>query len=190
MSICIPIDVLEDIEWWRSTLSSPWCGVKIKPPPPFCDHEVYIDMSSSWGIGFIFNSLWLAWLFWPGTINPDEGRSISWAEFIAIELALHALVHSGLHSVSFLVFSDNQGVIGVFNSGMSKSPTQNATLRRILLLFNEYDISITTTYIPSADNPADGPSCSIFSPLSNLFPYPPKVPTCLYPYVFPSVSHA
>jgi hypothetical protein len=149
---------------------------------------VYVDASSSWGIGFIFNNRWLAWPFCPGAINADEGRTIGWAEFIAIELALHALIHSGLRSVSFRLFSDNQGVIGAFKSGMSKSPTQNATLRRILLLFNEYNVSISTTYIPSADNPADGPSRGIFPPLRNLFPFPPKVPSCLRPYVLPSVS--
>src|ERR1700722_3271856 len=44
---------------------------------------------------------------------------LRWAEFIAIELAILALGNAGLRNITIPLWSDNEGVVGTFNSGYS-----------------------------------------------------------------------
>ena len=59
-------------------------------PPPLSDTLLFIDTSTSWGISFMFESKWLAWELIPGWKTNDH--DIGWADMVAAELALHALV--------------------------------------------------------------------------------------------------
>ena len=148
--------VLSDIEWWRTRLSAGFCGSTLSKPPPVSPVEFWVDASSSWGVGVVFDGEWDAWKFSPGW-NTD-GRNIGWAEIIAIELGLLLAVHKGYSHSHFLIKSDNQGVIHAIEGGKSRSPSQNLVLQRITTLLAQHELSISSLYVPSLDNLADPPS--------------------------------
>jgi hypothetical protein len=48
--------VLEDIGWWQEKLSHDYVGMDvIRPPEPQEDFKLYVDASTSWGIGLVLN---------------------------------------------------------------------------------------------------------------------------------------
>jgi hypothetical protein len=148
--------VMSDIAWWRTHLSASFCGSLLSKPPETSLIELWVDASTSWGIGIIFNGEWDAWKLRAGW--DKDGRNIGWAEIVAIELGLLFAVHRGFSDIHFLVRSDNQGVIHAIRGGKSRSPEQNLVLQRITLLLSHYKIWISSLYVPSVDNLADGPS--------------------------------
>lgn len=148
--------VFKDIDWWRSQLSAPFCGSLLSKPPPTSSVGFWVDASSSWGIGIIFNNEWDSWKLQTGW--DTNGRNIGWAEMVAIELGLMFAVHHGYSDVHFLIKSDNQGVIHAIEGGKSRSPEQNLVLQRITLALSHHKIWISSLYVPSLDNLADAPS--------------------------------
>jgi hypothetical protein len=146
------------MNWWCTMLSAPHICLPLKGAPPVSNIHIFVDTSTSWGIGFVMNGKWLVWPFHDGTIDLEHGHNIGWAEFMAIELALLALIQSGAQKIMFTLHSDNRSVVDAFKGRRSCSPLQNMTLHRILLLFHEFDISFITTWVPSKENLADGPS--------------------------------
>ena len=79
--------------------------------------EIFIDTSTSWGIGFVMDGKWLAWELIPGWKTDD--RDIGWAEMVAVELGLCATIAAGIHSPHLISRSDNTGVIGAMRVSMS-----------------------------------------------------------------------
>lgn len=148
--------VFSDIEWWRSQLSTTFCGSTLSKPPAISSTEFWVDASSSWGVGIVFDNLWDAWKLKSGW-NKD-GRDIGWAEIIAIELGLMFAIHHGHSDVHFLIKSDNQGVILAIQGGKSRNPEQNLVLQRITTLLSQHKIWISSLYVPSLSNLADPPS--------------------------------
>ena len=148
--------VLSDINWWKIQLTSDFCGSTLSKPPPISPIEFWVDASSSWGVGIVFDGEWCAWRFTTGW-NKD-GRNIGWAEIVAIELGLLFAVHKGFSDIHFLLKSDNQGVIHAIEGGKSRSPSQNTVLQRITTLLSQHKIWISSLYVPSIDNVADPPS--------------------------------
>lgn len=149
--------------------------------------SLFVDASTSWGIGLVLNGKWLAWRLkngWRG-----DGRDIGWAEMVAVELAMHTLVAVGFKLCHVKLRSDNAGVVGALKHDMSRNSAQNLIIRKILNIFHDHDIWLTVEWVPSLDNIADGPSRGIFPPRSSLLPFPPKVPSHLKPFVNPSVTY-
>jgi hypothetical protein len=176
----VTAEVAKDAAWWRLQLDSSH-PLQIKHHPPTHPVHVFVDASTSWGIGFVFNRQWLAWPLLNGW--DKDGRKIGWAEFVALELAILSLANHGLRNFTFKLFSDNSGVVGAFRSSMSRSPAQNNVLRRILILLQEFNMWLTITWIASESNPADDPSRGIFKDWTLIFPSPPKVPRVLSPFL-------
>ena len=173
--------VLADIDWWRTQLTSSFCGSILSRPPPPSPVEFWVDASSSWGIGIIFNLKWDAWQLRPGW--DKDGCNIGWAEIVAIELGLLFAIHQGYSDTHFLIKSDNQGVIHAIRGGKSRSPEQNLVLQRITLLLSHHRLWISSLYVHSVDNLADPPSCGLSVPgrSRNLSPLP--LPPSLRPFL-------
>jgi hypothetical protein len=140
----------------------------------------------SWGIGFVWEGRWLAWHFLPGW--KEEGRDIGWAEMVAIELALHAVVAARHRSVHLIIRSDNEGVVGATHAGKSHNSPSNLILRWIVDLFHDHDLWATITWISTKDNLADRPSCGLFPAAHDIFPYALKLPSHLSPFLEPCIS--
>ncbi|KAF7349137.1 Reverse transcriptase domain-containing protein [Mycena venus] len=137
--------VLADIAWWRDQLSRSFCGSKLVRPPTVSPKEFWVDASTSWGIGIVFDGIWQRWKLLPGW-HADE-RGIGWAEMVAIEFGLRFAIHKGYCNVHFQIRSDNEGVIGALAAGKSRNSEQNRVLRRIVALMRSHSIWVSTFYI-------------------------------------------
>ena len=173
--------VLSDIDWWRHTLSVNFCGSFLAKPPLPSPIQFWVDASSSWGIGIIFEHEWDAWMLHPGW---DKGsRDIGWAEIVAIELGLLFAVHRGFSDIHFIINSDNQGVIHAIEGGKSRNSEQNLVLQRITALMACQSLWISSRYVPSADSLADLPSRGIPPPLFSRTDTTFLLPTSLLPFL-------
>ena len=150
-----PNAVLSDVAWWRDELKKDFCGSVLSQPPPPSHIEFWVDASTDWGIGIVFDNHWDAIQLRNGW--KSGGRNIGWAEFIAIELGLLRAISQGHRNTHFTIRSDNQGVIHAIQGGRSRSPEQNLVLQRILLLLNTNSLWISPSYVQSASNLADRP---------------------------------
>jgi hypothetical protein len=177
----------DDIEWWRTRLQDVFVGMKIVRPPNPLDLKVYVDASTSWGIGLVLDGKWLAWQFQSGW--KAEEREIGWAEMVAVELAIRALVTGKFRNCHVVVRSDNQGVVGALKAGKSRGTQQNLILREIVKLIQDHDLWISTTWIPSLENLADGPSRGVFQGKNSLYPFPPKIPSHLTTFICKAVDY-
>ncbi|KAF5371871.1 hypothetical protein D9615_009520 [Tricholomella constricta] len=177
--------VRTEIEWWTSTLASSSCTLPIVRPPPPMDTPIFVDASTSWGIGFVMNGRWLAWQLLPGW--KCDGRDIGWAEMVAVDLAVRAITVSGARNSHLVIRSDNSGVVGSLAAGRSRNSQQNLILRHLVSNFQDANLWITTQWVSTSDNIADSPSRGVFPSRSLLFPCPPALPPYLKPFIAPSV---
>lgn len=141
--------------------------------------EIFVDASGS-GIGFVFGTRWLAWTFNKTTKIPlgGDGKIVmSWAELLAVEVGLRALIAAGYRSTSITVFSDNTGVIDALNKkSWCQKHGLEESLQIILNLCGDYRIELRPRWVSTKDNLADKPSRGVFPPRSLSFKFPPKLP--------------
>ncbi|QRV98327.1 Reverse transcriptase domain protein [Ceratobasidium sp. AG-Ba] len=145
-----------DVSWWLARLRQDTCTRALRTPYPAHPTECFMDASTSWGIGIVVEGHVAAWKLQPNWRKP--GADIGWAEMVAVELALTAIIASGLRDRSVAFRSDNLGVVYAVKSGRSRNEAQNIALMRILEQADSHGIDIQIEYIASADNPADQPS--------------------------------
>jgi hypothetical protein len=154
----------EDVSWWTTQLQARWCGSILKPPPPHSGTELYMDASTSFGIGVVWPQK-LRFGIW--SLSKDSfraGRDIGWAEMVAIEIALSIVISYGTRNSTVTFHSDNQGVIGALRAGRSRNDQQNLVLQRIIEAQHSHNIQIVIQYVSTDLNHADGPSRGIAPP--------------------------
>jgi hypothetical protein len=175
------MNVAEDMAWWRLCLHEEFVGMKIVFPPEPLGNKVFVDASTSWGIGMILDDKWLAWQFKEGW--QIEGYEIGWAEMVAVELAVHTLIAGNFRNCHIRVQSDNQGVVGALKAGRSRGTNQNMILHEIVKPIQNHDLWISTTWVPTLENPADGPSRGSFLGKDSLCSHPPALPAHLTRFI-------
>lgn len=176
LAFVIPTSVLDDIRWWRNQLGAPFCGMPVQDVPEPIDLDVFVDASTGWGIGLTIDSSWDHWKLRAGW--KTDGRDIGWAEMVAVELGLLALVEEGHHDVHIRLRSDNQGVVGALKAGRSRGIESNRALQRVVAIMIERSIWLTVDWVASADNPSDAPSRGLPPP-----GYVRRAHTFVIPYV-------
>lgn len=181
LSFAIPSNLRSDILWWQESLNKPFFGCSVATPPPPLPLRIFVDASTSWGIGILINDKWAAWQFLPDTFSA--ARSIGWAEMVAVELAVSLLCSIHPRDSHFLIHSDNQGVIGAVGSSFSRGATQNASLSRLSSTLLNHDSFISTSYIRSNSNPADPVSRGILPPLASRLQTKLKLDSDLLPFL-------
>lgn len=177
----IGAEVANDVAWWRTRLRMEFCGSKLSIPPPTEGDEIFVDASTSWGIGLMINDRWFAWKLKPGW--KADGRDIGWAEMVAVELAMRALIALGRHSCSLRIRSDNMGVVGALRGGCSRNAQQNQCLQRIVSLFTERAIWPVLEWVSTKENIADAPSRGVLPPESERLPSLFEIPNRLKPFI-------
>ncbi|KAF8579964.1 hypothetical protein K439DRAFT_1235906, partial [Ramaria rubella] len=91
--------------------------------------------------------------------------NIDWAEAVAVELGLRMAANLGLlcpradNWSTFLVHSDNAGIVTVTNKGRSCSHETNQILKHIFALQARHRIRIITSHVSTRDNISDALSC-------------------------------
>lgn len=164
LSMPVSPALANEIAWWSNSFQSQFLGATIAIPPQPLSLPIFVDASTSWGIGVLINSRWAAWKFRPGALQ--DGRAIGWAEMVAVELAVSLLCSAHPRRSHFLLHSDNQGVIGAISSSFSRGASQNSSLSRLSSTLLHHDSFLSTEYVSSAQNPADPLSRGIIPPAS------------------------
>src|SRR5882762_2581556 len=126
------------------------------------DIQWWGDASTSFGVGIALGCHWAVWKWAPGfKIGPLQVYNIGWAEAVAIELGLRLALNLGLlgkpsqRGHTFLVRSDNAGVVLVTNKGRSRSRETNKILKHVYLLQAQFSIRLSAMHVISHENIAD-----------------------------------
>lgn len=165
--------IISDIKWWSVLLSSSRPPISIATLPPPIDPDIWVDASSDFGIGLLFNGSWAAWSLAPDWRAPHH--DIGWLETLAIELAINLIASCGFQDSSFIIPSDNQGAIAAFEKGRSRNFMSNLCIRCAALLAHEARLHFTFTYVTSASNLADPISRGNFPDAAERLPDPPTL---------------
>lgn len=175
-----PRNTPDDIHWWQSTLSNTLLSRPIPGPCIIHDFHAYSDASSGHGIGIVINEHWRAWDLIPGW--KRDGRDIGWAEAIGFEFLVRTIINSQATGIHFKVFGDNKGIVEGWWTGRSRNRASNEIFKHIHQVIASAKCTVLTRYVPSKDNPADGPSRRIYPPTSRLLP-PIDIPAELRPFI-------
>lgn len=157
VSMKAPSDVMEDMAFWRQTLTT------LKPTrliPDAIEWNVgwVGDASTEYGIGVLVGKNWAQFRWKTGWDSPTDlpKRSIAWAETVTVRLGL--LMVEKLHKVAgrtLSVLSDNTTTNGVVRNRRSRDYWVNHEWKIIQSLLIGLDCSICTHYVKSKDNEAD-----------------------------------
>lgn len=80
---------IKTLSWWRERLNDPLAFRQLYPVGPLYDHGIFVDASTSWGIGLIIADSWHAFQLVTDWKLP--GHDICWLESVALELAFYFL---------------------------------------------------------------------------------------------------
>lgn len=122
--------MLTDLKWWLCTLNNPSFHRKLLPRSPCQDMGLFVDASTSWGIGIIVAGKWMAF-----RLHEDwkvEGRDICWLETIAVEILFYILEAMGIANTTLLIHSDSQGTISSQGKSRSCNYHINLSIHRML----------------------------------------------------------
>ncbi|KXN87321.1 hypothetical protein AN958_08946 [Leucoagaricus sp. SymC.cos] len=164
-----PRSMISDLRWWLRRLEDPNIYRDLTPLGPPCDPGFYVDASTSWGIGIILGSSWMAFRLLPNWKDADgpPSRDICWLETVAVEILALILERCNISNARIVIHSDNQGTIGALNKGRSPNYHINMSVRRIFVTFSSIMVAPVMEYIPSSDNPADPISRGELGPSSS-----------------------
>ena len=112
-----PRSAISDLLWWKEILSNPNVTRPLVSKGPPIDLGLFVDASTSWGIGIMFAGKWDAWRLLPNWSGPS--RDIGWLEGVALELLIYLAEEHNLSDTHLKVHSDNTGVITAFDKGRS-----------------------------------------------------------------------
>ena len=133
--------------------------------------------STSFGIGIVLGSHWAVWKWAPSfTVGPQQAHDIGRAEAITVELglritiSLHFLSYSPVSGLTFLVYSDNAGIVFITNKGHSHSWKTNKILKHIYLQQAQHQIQLRAMHVTSWNNISDALSHGAVSEFLANFP--------------------
>lgn len=144
------------LRWWKHRLADPDVFRQLRRIGPLRDEHIFVDASTSWGLGFVIGRKWYSLKLKDGWKEP--GRDICWLEAIALEILYLFLVQLDFRDVHLLVHSDNKAAIGALSKSRSPNLHLNLCARRAFATTSFYSIVPKLAYVESKLNPADRPS--------------------------------
>jgi hypothetical protein len=114
---------------------------------------IFVDASTSWGIGIIIDGRWAAFKLKEDWKLP--GQDICWLETVAMEILVYFLEQLNFSNVRLRIHSDNQGAIGALSKGRSPNRAINLAVRRTFAILYPLFITPELVFIESENNPAD-----------------------------------
>lgn len=178
-----PPSMWSDLNWWKELLLAGPQVRDLKPLGPTKDVGIWVDASTDWGIGLVWDGReYAAWRWLPGW-NHAPGCDIGWGEAIAVELAIVLLDRLGVEDCRVLIRSDNMGVIGAFRKRRSRNWMVNQCIRRSNVIAMARNLDFEFVYVASEDNLADpisrGEKVPSFVPLHLSVPLPGPITSFL-----------
>lgn len=175
-----PHSVQTELRWWANQLSLTSFIRYLHPKGPTADYDIWVDASTGWGIGILWNGRWDAWRTTP--LWKAKGRDIGWLESVAIELVIRVAEAHGIKDQDFLIRSDNEGAIGAYRKGRSRNFESNLCVRRSEEILDRSNLSITLLYVETSTNLSDCVSRGDLPPASERLDIPYSFPSELSPY--------
>jgi hypothetical protein len=114
--------IITDLKYWQHLLSIPSVFHSLATWPRI-DLDIWVNVSTSWGIGLSVGGLWHVWKLRSGW--KHECRDIGWAESIALEFAIWHIHGLSIRSSLVIVHLDNQGSIGQYRHGCGSNLQMN-----------------------------------------------------------------
>lgn len=173
--------LLSDLEWWIAQFSLSFCGRSISEPPPLSPIAIFVDASTSWGIGILIDGQWDAYQFTSEALTGS--RNIGWAEMVAVELAVGILASLMPRHSHVLINSDNQGVLAAIRNQRSRGVPANESLQRQCRTLLTHDFWISCQYVASEQNLADSISRGLFPTASLRLHHSFPLPATLSPFM-------
>ncbi|KAE8217493.1 hypothetical protein CF319_g8429 [Tilletia indica] len=136
----VPIEVRHEAAQWVRALSITPFVRSFAPPSSRFSETVWVDASTEWGIGVVIGQSWSAWQWQPGW--DRDGRGIGWAEAVALELGLLAVLDMGGQDSLVDFRSDNQGVLSSYKLGHSRGRQINSVMKRIVAVERDEQIRL------------------------------------------------
>lgn len=169
--------LMSDLRWWATRLSDLSFSRPIIPPALISPLSIYVDASTSWGLGLVVDSRWMAFRLSDSWKIP--GRDITWLETVAVELVAYILDEFDVHDTRLEIHSDNQGTIGAMWKGRSPNYHINMSIRRAFAVLTPRCIFPSLSYVESAKNPADPISRGSLGPDVARIPLRLRIPEIL-----------
>jgi hypothetical protein len=89
-----PKSMISDLKWWLQALDISGFYRTLVPRGPCRDMGLFVDASTSWGVGIVVDGRWAAY-----RLHDDwkvEGRDICWLETVAVEILVYILEAMGI----------------------------------------------------------------------------------------------
>ncbi len=138
-----------DLNWWL-TYAKSWNGKAFFLDPTWThspDMNLFTDASSLIGYGAFWNGQWLQQEWSPANCH----HSIQWKELYAILMACE--VWGPLwHRKRVLFHCDNQTIVHLWKSGLSRSPQLMHLVRALFYVAATHNFHVTITHIYGTDN--------------------------------------
>lgn len=175
----IPRTLCAKLHWWKAILSGTPISRSVQLPPDISSAQVFVDASTSWGIGVLIDSKWAAWQYTSDVFS----NNIGWAEMLAVEFAISYLTRLYPKKSHFRIHSDNQGVLGAIQHGSLRGTLQNASLSRFSALLLNNDNFVSAQYVHTKANPADPISRGLFPSHKSHLAFPIIIDPSLVPHL-------
>lgn len=160
-----PRACVEEVEVWEQILFGSLIPSyrTFQKPPAF---ELQIQTSTSeHSITIVVGDKWRRWNLASGWQNTEAVRDELWAESVAIEMAIHHIVHSGLSDMTITIRTTSFPSVSQFRKGWSRSVATNDCIRRVASLSAKRTIEVEFEVIKSADGIQTSPTLSQDGPL-------------------------
>jgi hypothetical protein len=145
--------MLLDLQWWLCSLIKPDFFCELFICGPIQDLGLFVDASTSWGIGIVVGGEWAAFKLHEGWKIP--GQDICWLKTVPVEMLVYILEAKGIKNATLLIHSNNQGTIGSLDKGRSQNFHINLSIHCTYLVLALLFITPHLVYITSEANPAD-----------------------------------
>ena len=159
--LLVPPPLQADLSWVQFIIKNLPNEIPLAPRQPL-DLQWWGDASTSFGIGIVLGRHWAVWKWAPGfKVGPRQEFNIGWAEAVAVELGLRLAISLNFLSSNcmaghtFLVCSDNAGIVFVTNKGRSRSRETNMILKQVYLLQAQHRIRLKSMHVSSRENISD-----------------------------------
>jgi hypothetical protein len=96
-----PRSLITDLRWWKRELEATNFYCQLIPRGEPLDLGIYVDASTSWGIGIIMEGKWLALQHRPSWKVPSH--DIGWLKMVAAELIAYILEARGICDSTVIV---------------------------------------------------------------------------------------
>ena len=161
-----PRSTPNNLDWWQHQLHWAIVSIPIRSPQPLTNYKAYSNTSSGFGVVITIGPKWQAWQLtarW-----KSQGRDIQCAEAVGFKLLALCICSLSGEGEHIKLHSGNRGVIEGWWKHCSTNKPTNHIFQHVLQLSKDRGRKIHTRYVPSAKNPADGPSQGHYPPCSLL----------------------